>query len=145
QAPASKRISPAEAADPSAKRKNNEPSTAPEIDEQTEQIKPESVEQPVQNGADESDQALDPEIDKAVDEIAAQEADEILKAEDEAVQKADAPTSQKSFTQKVKELFKKWWNNPLARKATITGLLGTIVVLGTVPTSRYFVLNMLGG
>ncbi len=150
QAPASKRISPAKAADPNANRRTavSEPATAPlvggakatkEPTKQAPEVAEAGAGQP-----DPSDTPLDDDIDKAVDDIAAQESDELLKAEDEAVQRAFEPQAPKTFGQKIKDFFKNWWGNPKARKATISAICVTLVVLAVVPTTRYFILNTLG-
>ncbi len=153
QAPASKRISPAKAADPRANRKTKveekapEPTTAPVLEAPV--AKDPEVSKPVEAAAstpepDLSETPLDSEIDKAVDEIAASEGDELLKAEDEAVARAFEPKAPRTFGQKIKDFFKNWWVNPRARKATIGVLAVALLTLSIVPNTRYLILNSVG-
>lgn len=64
----------------------------------------------------------------------------------EPVKKDDHITLQSPTTlkAKIKRFIKAWWNNPKARWGTIAGLAVVLLVIGIIPTSRYFVLNTVG-
>lgn len=85
----------------------------------------------------------DAETNAVVDEIAAVEGDQLLEAEDKELEEAFT-NKPKSFGQKIKGFFKSWWDNPKARWGTISGILATLIILGAVPFTRYFILNTLG-
>ncbi len=85
----------------------------------------------------------DKQLDSVVDEIAVAESDSILKNEDEKLEEAFVPTN-KTFKQKLKDFLHEWWHNPKKRWGTIIGLGLVILVVGSVPASRYFVLNTVG-
>jgi len=91
----------------------------------------------------EADTTDNPEIDKAVDDIVASEGDQLLEAEDEKIAKA-FDEKKPSFKQRIKNALSAWWNNPVARRTTIAGLLVAIIIILAVPPSRYFVLNNVG-
>ncbi len=79
----------------------------------------------------------------AVDDIAAKEGDEVLAAEDAEVAKAfEQPKKSKLVA--VKQFFKKWWDNPKARWATIAGLVAVLILIIALPVTRYFLLNSVG-
>lgn len=87
----------------------------------------------------------DKDLDSAVDDIAANEGDEVLAAEDEAVQKAfETENKKKPFGQKLKDFLRRWWENPKTRWATIIILGLLIVMLASIPNTRYFFLNVVG-
>lgn len=90
------------------------------------------------------EEMLDDDLDSAVDDIAASEGDELLKAEDEKVAEAFRDKPPQTIGQKIKAFFKKWWNNKKARNATFVGLFVLILILGVIPTTRYFILNTAG-
>lgn len=80
---------------------------------------------------------------EAVDDIVAKEGDQVLAAEDAELSKAFTP-EKSDLASKLKKFFSNWWGNPLARKATIAGLVIAIVAAAVVPNSRYFLLNTAG-
>lgn len=87
----------------------------------------------------------DKELDSAVDDIAAKEGDEVLAAQDEEVKKAfTSEDKKKTFVQKLKDFFRRWWENPTARWATIIVLGLLIIALASVPNTRYYFLNIVG-
>ncbi len=85
----------------------------------------------------------DEQLEEAVDDISVSESDSVLESEDEKLEEAFVPND-RSFKQKVKAFLKEWWQNPKKRWGTIIGLVVLILVIGAVPTSRYFVLNTVG-
>lgn len=146
QAPANKRISPAKAADPNARRKPEDietstPTTAPEVANNPPVKEPKA---PTPQAPPTPEEPADTELDSAVDDIAASEGDELLKAEDEAVQKAFVPQAPKTLGQKIKAFFKNWLGNRRNRNLTFLILGIAIAVVAVVPTTRYFVLNSVG-
>lgn len=58
--------------------------------------------------------------------------------------KPEKSAEHKSFRDKLKHAIKAWWNNPKARYGTLAGLAVFILVIGVIPTTRYFVLNNVG-
>jgi hypothetical protein len=48
------------------------------------------------------------------------------------------------FKDKVKMLAKKWWNNKKYRYGTFAGMAVLLVILATIPASRYFMMNSIG-
>lgn len=112
--------------------------------------KPSRDDQPRDTAASPNDsetENLPPEDDttkNAVDDIVSKEGDAVLAAEDAELQKSFEHQPPKSLKQKLKNLFKKWWNNPVARWSTLVILLLSIVGLFIFPTTRYFFLNTAG-
>jgi hypothetical protein len=86
--------------------------------------------------------------DKAVDDITRQESDEILAQKDKEAAELAAAFDKKDephgLLGKCKHAIKSWWGNPKKRNATIAGIGLVIALCFVVPTSRYFVLNMVG-
>ncbi len=120
----------------------------PGTSEQDKALPVKKAEEPEAKPEGETTSVLDPvvndeETEKAVDDIAAYEADEVLEAEDEKVAAAFAD-NKKTFSQKVKDFFRAWWENPKARWTTIIILLLTVIGLIVYPTTRYFLLNTAG-
>lgn len=86
----------------------------------------------------------DPATDKAVDEITKEESDALLQYEDEKSQsKSEEPVKQ-SLKQKIKTFFAAWWANKWARWGTIAAVVLLLIGTAVWPTSRYFILNMVG-
>ncbi|MCA9334039.1 hypothetical protein KC963_03250, partial [Candidatus Saccharibacteria bacterium] len=99
------------------------------------------AEEPKQDTATDSEE----DLDTAVDDIAASEGDEVLAAEDEAVERAfDSNNKKQGFWQKTKDFLRRWWENPKARWATIIGVGVLIILLASIPNTRYFFLNIVG-
>jgi hypothetical protein len=92
---------------------------------------------------DASDSRLeDSETEAAVDDILSKESDELLGIEDGKTA-ARAPTGQ-GFGTKLKNFFKAWWRNQVARYVTIGVVVATLLALSIIPTTRYGVLNFVG-
>jgi hypothetical protein len=87
----------------------------------------------------------DPEIDKAVDDITTHEADEVIEAEDAELAKAFEPkTEPHGLKAKIVALASSWWHNKKARYGTFAGLAILLLLVISIPPSRYFVLNNVG-
>lgn len=85
----------------------------------------------------------DEETAKAVEDISRQESDSLLAAEDKEVAKS-FDDKKPSPLQRIKNFFKAWWQNRIARRATIIILILGLVAAITVPVSRYMLLNTFG-
>ncbi|HSX47008.1 MAG TPA: hypothetical protein VLF87_03405, partial [Patescibacteria group bacterium] len=85
----------------------------------------------------------DPATDKAVEEIVAAESDEILEVED-AVRDSDEQPTEAKPRHRLRAAFKALWHNRLVRWLFILLVVGGLIAAGTVPTSRYFLLNTAG-
>lgn len=85
----------------------------------------------------------DKKTDAAVDDIVHEEADKVLEAED-TKHATPGNAEHKTGIQKLKQFFRAWWRNKLARNATIAAILMLIVAAATWPTSRYWLLNTAG-
>ncbi len=92
----------------------------------------------------EDDIPEDPVAEDAVDDIAAKEGDALLEAEDAELQKAFQKSEPQGLKAKIKDLIRRWWNNPIARWTTIIGGVVLLVGLMAIPNSRYFLLNSVG-
>ncbi|HSH18361.1 MAG TPA: hypothetical protein VK978_03180, partial [Candidatus Saccharimonadales bacterium] len=90
-------------------------------------------------GADINDTAVDP----LVDDIVSRESDELLKARDCEIAQAFA-TEKPGAKERLLNLLHAWWDNKPLRYGSLSLLLISVVAVGTVPTSRYFVLNSAG-
>lgn len=89
------------------------------------------------------DPANDSDTGKIVDDIVQHEGDELIEAHDERLTEAFQP--QKSgWQQKLKDFFRAWWDNKIARWSTIAGLTVAFLAVLIIPVSRYFVLNTVG-
>lgn len=86
----------------------------------------------------------DPVTAKAVDEIVAKESDDVLAAEDEKLDEAFLPKKKRNPRHKIKDFFSSIWDNPRHRKIFLASLAALVVLIATVPPSRYFVLNTVG-
>lgn len=89
----------------------------------------------------------DPATSQAIDEIIAADADKVLGIEDE--KKAEAPAlpvvpAKKTKKEKKGNFFKKWFTTPLYRNTTILAVVGGLIAVGLIPTTRYFLLNAAG-
>ena len=82
-------------------------------------------------------------LDAAVTDIVESESDKMLEAEDKEVEKA-FDDKKPTFSSRVKGFFAAWWHNKVARRTTIGVLLLALIAAGTVPFSRYFILNAAG-
>ena len=89
------------------------------------------------------DKDIDLKTDQMVDDIVAKEGDDLLVAEDERVTKAFSP-EKADWKQKIKDFFRRWWQNPVAKKFTIAGAVLVFVLLFVIPFTRYFILNTIG-
>lgn len=87
----------------------------------------------------------DQETDRAIKEIAEAESDQVLVSSDNQKKiDVNSQSTKKSFKQKLGSLFKRWWNNPLARYGTLGALFVLIVGCLLLPNSRYWLLNTAG-
>ncbi|HSX05275.1 MAG TPA: hypothetical protein VLF69_02315 [Candidatus Saccharimonadales bacterium] len=82
----------------------------------------------------------DTETDKAVDDIQKKDSDDTLKAQDEIAEKAVVMKS--SPWERCKNALVNWWNNPLKRGCAIGGLAITVIVLFSVPFTRYNIIGL---
>ncbi|HSW74499.1 MAG TPA: hypothetical protein VLG16_01370 [Candidatus Saccharimonadales bacterium] len=89
-----------------------------------------------------SDQLASPENDAAVDDIVHTESDQLLAQSDAAAQ-PKTPV-QRGFWRSIGHFFARWWGSPWARWITIIVIVGTAITLGSIPTTRYAILNFLG-
>lgn len=90
-----------------------------------------------------SDGIKDPEVDAAVNDIVAKEADIVLEAEDEYRNATDIAEPEKKKTG-FRALIKSIWSDPKKRWSVIMISIISLLVVGLVPGSRYFVLNTAG-
>lgn len=103
---------------------------------------------PTPSNAEEPETTIESEpedqiLDEAVNDITIAEADEVLAAEDAKIAEVTEIPKTKSRN-KIASFFAKWWNNPVARWATILIIIGGIVAAAAVPNSRYYILNSVG-
>ena len=85
----------------------------------------------------------DPTLGAMVDDIVATESDELLQRRDaEASQAVVAPKP--GAQERIKNFFKAWWGNKLARYGTFLLILVALGIVGGVPATRYYVLNGIG-
>ncbi len=90
-----------------------------------------------------SQNSLLEEADPLVDDIISDESDALLAAEDKEIARAfsnDKPTFRERITGPVSS----WWHNRPLRYGTFLVLFLSVVAVGLIPTSRYFVLNNAG-
>jgi len=87
------------------------------------------------------DELEDTSTDKAVKDIIAQEGDRSLSLVDE---QAHPPEVKQSIMDKLKHGLGRWWRSPIKRNSTLFAIGLAILIVGIVPSSRYFVLNSLG-
>lgn len=109
-----------------------------------------SVEEPIANEPEviepeeTQESETDADLDEAVDDIAESDSDKLLKVEDREREFAAAPPPKKSFGTKVKNFFKAWWGNRIARNTTIVAIILILIGIVAYPTTRYFLLNTAG-
>jgi hypothetical protein len=120
-----------------------EPTSVPPVsDEVAKNLKADT---PVPDLVDKELAADDLEIDKAVDDITTHEADEVLEAEDADLAKAFEPKNEpQGLKAKITELASAWWQNKKLRYGSFAGLAILLLLVISVPPSRYFVLNNVG-
>jgi len=94
--------------------------------------------------SDTDDLPEDPETAHAVEDIVRREGDELLEVSDKKAAVDTLPPGRQGLGHKLKAFFVDTWKNPRKRKVLIISLAVCIAVIGTVPTSRYFVLNSVG-
>lgn len=88
------------------------------------------------------DTLADKQTDKAVKDIITHEGDTVLASEDRASQ--STATEKPNLVRRIGGAIRSWWQNPVQRNTTIGGVVVILLVVGIIPTSRYFVLNALG-
>lgn len=84
------------------------------------------------------------EADEVVDDIVANEGDELLAVQDKEIAEAFEPKKPLTLKAKIKALFWRWWNNKKVRYLSLAGLGLLVVLLFSIPPSRYFILNNVG-
>ncbi|HEX7368180.1 MAG TPA: hypothetical protein VF261_00805 [Candidatus Saccharimonadales bacterium] len=84
----------------------------------------------------------DKATDQAVDDITRHESDEVLAAQDAAVAKAFQPKSPRKG--RLKAFFSAWWHSRKARYITLAVVVIVLVILGFLPVTRSFALNVVG-
>jgi hypothetical protein len=119
--------------------------TEQKSDTDKEEVKEETPaeEAPIDEKASDSVELDDNKNDAIVDDIVAHEGDELLAVQDANADKAPAP-EQMSFADRMRQFFARWWDNKLARYSSLVAIVVLIGVAGTIPTSRYAVLNTVG-
>lgn len=115
----------------------DKPDNVPELHD------PGSVISPKGQEAEEPSLPEDEKTESAVDDIVEKEGDTVLAAEDSEVAKAFEPKKTGKLD-KIKELIRKWWDNPIARWSTIAGAAMFFILLLVIPMTRYFLLNTFG-
>lgn len=91
---------------------------------------------------DTSSDVLDsPETTEAIEDITRDD-DEIVMEVETAPE--EEPTETPKKRGRIREFFRRWWRNPIARWCTIIGLIVIVIAAGLWPTSRYAVLNTVG-
>jgi hypothetical protein len=127
----------------------NQPQSAPElptelaaqhgIDHRGKDETPEVTPEPV---LDTSSDVLDsPETTEAIEEITRDDDEVVLEVETAPEEEPAEPTKKRG---RIREFFRRWWGNPVARWCTIIGLIVLVIASGLWPTSRYAVLNTVG-
>lgn len=91
---------------------------------------------------DTSSDVLDsPETADAIEEITRDDDELVLEVETAPEEEPAEPPKKRG---RIREFFRKWWGNPVARWCTIIGLIVIVLAAGLWPTSRYAVLNTVG-
>lgn len=115
----------------------------PEPESDQEEDQPEKTEKkPTTKSIKEDDETTiydDDKTDRLVDAIAAEDADELLAAQDAAAAHAEGKVKPKGGN-----IFQRWWRNKPARYITLLILLGGIVAVLAIPSTRYWLMNALG-
>jgi hypothetical protein len=86
----------------------------------------------------------DPEVDAAVDDIVRTESDESIAEADAKLAALEESKKKKTFKQKIKSVFSKWWENKAIRNGTFAALFIVFVAIVFLPTTRYGILNVFG-
>lgn len=127
----------------------NQPQSAPElptelaeqhgIDHRGKDAAPEVTPEPA---LDTSSDVLDsPETTEAIEEITRDDDELVLEVE---TAPEEEPAESPKKRGRIREFFRRWWGNPVARWCTIIGLIVIVIAVGLWPTSRYAVLNTVG-
>lgn len=83
-----------------------------------------------------------PETTQAIAEITKEDDETLLDIETAPVDKStEVPLKKRG---RIREFFRRWWGNPVARWCTIIGLVVIVIAAGLWPASRYAVLNTVG-
>lgn len=88
----------------------------------------------------------DPSTSDAVDEIVAEESNRLIAIDDakaELSKKGLHPAGQ-GFFGKIKSKIGEFWADPKKRAFALSAIFLSVLVIGIVPTSRYFALNLAG-
>lgn len=124
---------------------SEEPEAEPSIDEEAKPDLSEIYPEPEKEADIDTEVELDDDkTEKAVDEIIAAEADEVLEAQDRKTKQPAAATPKKHSGKKISGFFRAIFRNKRSRQAIILLSLLAVAAAGTVPTSRYFILNTAG-
>ena len=120
-----------------------------EPEEEPSETEPPEITEPKRDTAsvkeiEEDEPSEDPETSKAVEDIVRHEGDELLEASDNKLSAVTKPQPKSSSDHKLRAFFADFWKNPLKRRILIGSLFSVILVLGIVPSSRYYVLNTAG-
>lgn len=83
-----------------------------------------------------------PETTQAIAEITEEDDETLLDIETAPVD--EPPEAVPKKRGRIREFFRRWWRNPVARWCTIIGLIVIVIAAGLWPTSRYAVLNTVG-
>ncbi len=124
---------PAEAADDAPEEENAEEAGETEAVE-------DAPDEDLPSAADEHDQ----DLEEAIHSVESENGDALLAHEDLTLEEAAQPEPKKSLADHINRFFAVWWHSSPARWATFLLLLAAIVAAGTVPSSRYYVLNTAG-
>jgi len=89
-----------------------------------------------------NDQLASPENDAAVDDIVRTESDQLLAQSDAVTQ--PKTFAKRGFWRSLGHFFARWWGSLWARWITIIVIVGAAIALGSIPTTRYAILNFLG-
>lgn len=127
----------------------NQPQSAPElptelaeqhgIDHRGKDEAPEVAPEPA---LDTSSNVLDsPETTEAIEEITRDDDELVLEVETAPEEEPAEPPKKRG---RIREFFRRWWGNPVARWCTIIGFIVLVIAAGLWPTSRYAVLNTVG-
>lgn len=84
----------------------------------------------------------DSQLDSVVDDISRSDGDELIEHEDET--KGQSSDGSKNPVEKLKNIFKAWWQNRKLRYISLGVAFMLIVLTFVIPISRYFVINLVG-
>lgn len=133
-----------EAPEPEAENNAADDEATSEEESETETGKqPAATESVETEEADEVPQKQDKELDAAVDDIVASESDKLLEAEDAVKEESEVikPPKEKGG---FKAAFARLLKSKRFRRSALLAILLATIIAGTVPTSRYFILNAAG-